>query len=166
MDFILRKAGPADADACGRVHYESWVETYTGMANDAFWERASAERSIENWRQWLDDGRDNGLDATIAEVDGVVVGLAFARASRENYGFAPVRDLELYTLYVLRAYHGTGIGQALLDAVVPPGTPAQLWAAEHNPRSRAFYERNGFRTDGATDSGESFGGIAAVRMVR
>lgn len=161
-EWTLRAATPVDAAACGQVHFQSWVETYSGLANDAFWERASAERSTEIWQQWL----DSGLDATVAEADGGIVGLAFARDGRDNYGFEAVRDRELYTLYVLRSHHGTGIGQALLDAVLPPGTPAQLWVAEHNPRARRFYERNGFVADGAVDSGDSFGGIAAVRMVR
>jgi hypothetical protein len=45
------------------------------------------------------------------------------------------------------------------------GSPAQLWVARGNPRAARFYERNGFVPDGATDDG-SFGGIAALRLVR
>lgn len=162
MTWQLRKAIPADAPECGRVHYTAWVETYTGIASESFWERSSAERSAEAWQRWL----DGGLEAVVAEEDGVIVGHAFTRDARENYGHPPVRDQELATLYVLRSHHGTGIGQALLDAVLPPGTPAQLWASERNPRAIRFYERNGFTPDGVRDPGESFGGIAAIRMVR
>jgi GNAT superfamily N-acetyltransferase len=159
---VLRAATVDDADRCGFVHYTSWVETYTGIASDDFWERASVERSVAIWRRLLEDG----LDATVAEVDGEIVGFAIARDSQEAVGHPSVRDRELSNLYVLAAHHGTGTGQALLDAVLPPGAPAQLWAAQANPRARRFYERNGFVPDGATDDGTTFGGIAAIRMVR
>ncbi|MGC5165961.1 GNAT family N-acetyltransferase [Luteimicrobium sp. DT211] len=159
---VLRAATTDDADRLGAVHYTSFVETYTGLASSEFWDRASAERSAAGWRRWL----DGGVEATVAEVDGAIVGLAVAGASKETGGHAAVRDLELSNLYVLAAHHGTGVGQALLDAVLPPATPAQLWVAEGNPRAVRFYRRNGFEPDGATDDGATFGGIAAVRLVR
>jgi GNAT superfamily N-acetyltransferase len=161
-EITVRAATPDDAAACAFVHYTSWVETYTGLASAAFWERASLERSTTTWQRWLDDG----LPAVVGEVDGQVVGIALAREGRESDGHPPVRDQELYQLYVLASHHGSGIGQVLLDHVLPPGTPAQLWVAEHNPRALRFYERNGFAADGATDPGDSFGGIAALRLVR
>jgi len=159
--FVLRPAAVDDAEEIGLVHYTSWVETYTDLASADFWAAASAERSGRWWRQVLEGGHP----ATVAELDGAIVGLALAGESREPGGHAPVRDTELSNLYVLAAQHGTGVGQALLDAALPPGTPAQLWVARGNPRAARFYERNGFVPDGATDDG-SFGGIAALRLVR
>ncbi|GAA4843319.1 GNAT family N-acetyltransferase [Luteimicrobium xylanilyticum] len=159
---VLRAAVLEDADAVGLVHYTSWVETYTGLASTEFWERASAERSAAWWRGLI----ERGYPATVAEVDGEIVGLALAGESRATGGHEPVRDRELSNLYVLAAHHGRGLGRVLLDAVVPPGTPAQLWVASGNPRAVRFYERNGFEPDGATDDGARFGGIAALRMVR
>jgi GNAT superfamily N-acetyltransferase len=158
----LRTATPDDAAAVGLVHYTSWVETYTGLASPEFWERASADRSGTWWREII----ERGFPATVAEVDGEIVGLALAGESRASGGHPPVRDRELSNLYVRAAYHGTGVGQALLDAVLPPGTPAQLWVARGNPRAERFYRRNGFEPDGATDDGATFGGIAALRLVR
>lgn len=159
---VVRPAGLADAETAGTVHHACWVETYAHLASQEFWDRVSAERSVATWRHLL----GQGLDATVAEVDGVVVGVAVAGAAAERHGQAPARDRELSNLYVLVAHHGTGVGQTLLDAVLPPGTPAQLWAARDNPRARRFYERNGFAPDGVTDDGSAFGGIASLRMVR
>ncbi|WP_439688481.1 GNAT family N-acetyltransferase [Curtobacterium sp. SP.BCp] len=66
-------------------------------------------------------------------------------------------------LYVLARAHGSGAGQALLDAALGHRS-ASLWVAEDNPRAQAFYRRNGFTVDGATSS---FGPIErSVRMVR
>lgn len=158
----MRTVTVEDAERAGTVHFTCWVETYAALASQEFWERVSAERSVATWRRLLTEG----LDARLAEVDGEVVGVAVATDGGERSGHPPVRDRELGNLYVLRAHHGTGAGQALLDAVLPPGTPAQLWAARDNPRALRFYERNGFVPDGAADDGSAFGGIASVRLVR
>ena len=56
-------------------------------------------------------------------------------------------------------------GQALLDAVLGE-EPAQLWVAEANPRAIRFYERNGFRADGATLTDPAVEDLREIRMVR
>jgi len=98
----------------------------------------------------------------VAEVAGTVVGFAQAVPGRDD---PPVRPLELAVLYLRAAQHGSGLGQALLDAVIGD-RPASLWVAEANPRARRFYERNGFRPDGTRAVVESWEGIAEVRLVR
>jgi GNAT superfamily N-acetyltransferase len=88
-------------------------------------------------------------------------------------GSGPARDKdapafrELYFIYLLDAWHGTGIGQRLFDAAVEEGEPLYLWVAEDNPRAHRFYERNGFALDGATHT-EPFLGetLTEVRFVR
>jgi len=161
-DVMLREAAPEDAERVGAMHHASFVETYTGLAPESFWEWASVQRSIENWDRLL----RNGVVATLAEVDGSVVGVAAAGEAVPRGDVQPVRDRELSSFYVLESHHGTGIGQALLDRVVPPGIEAQLWLARDNPRALRFYERNGFAPDGAENDGLGFGGIRAVRLVR
>ena len=160
--LIVRAAVVDDAERLGLVHHTSWVETFTGIASPAFWQSVSVERSVETWRRLLTEG----LDATVAEVDGVVVGLAVVADAQARHGVPPACERELSNLYVLAAHHGAGVGQALLDAVLPAGTTAQLWAARDTPRAQRFYARNGFTPDGVTDDGSSFGGIAAMRLVR
>lgn len=157
----IRPATPEDAPGCAIVHHTSWVETYGGLLPARHWETDTLEARTATWRRWL----AGELTATVAESDGRVVGVAFASTGREVGGRRPVRERELWLLYVLAAHHGTGVGQALLDAVVPPGAPAQLWVAEENPRARRFYERNGFVPDGARFVDERLD-LAEVRHVR
>nr|BFF20873.1 hypothetical protein GCM10025730_43940 [Promicromonospora thailandica] len=93
------------------------------------------------------------------------MGFAKAGPTRTTQGVPPpVRDDELWSLYVLGEYHGTGIGGLLLDTVLPSNRSAELWVAGANPRARRFYEKHGFTPDGAglTDSL----GFALIRMVR
>ena len=50
---------------------------------------------------------------------------------------------QLYILYLLRSEHGTGLGPALLDAVLDADAGASLWVADPNPRAQAFYRKAG-----------------------
>ncbi len=143
------------------MHHTSWMESYSALLPAGHWEADTLERRVATWQEWL----AGDLTAVLAERVGQVVGIAFAAGGRAIGEWPAVRDHELWLLYVLAAHHGTGVGQALLDAVVPPGSPAQLWVLEDNPRARRFYERNGFLPDGARHVDERLG-LAEVRHVR
>lgn len=158
----LRRATLSDAAAVARVHHTTWVTTYGEVLPPEFWATATLERRTSTWERWL----ANGAAPLVAEVDGEVVGIAMSGDAVEQEHVLPIRGRQLYLLYVLAAHHGTGVGQALLDAVVPPGTGAQLWVAEDNPRARRFYERNGFVTEGTRIVDASTADLAEVRMVR
>ena len=97
----------------------------------------------------------------VAAVDDEVVGWANASTGRDADG---PRDLELEGLYVLEAHHGTGVGQALVDAVIGD-RPAYLWVLADNPRAQAFYRRNGFTPDGASKFDELWQ-VTELRFVR
>jgi GNAT superfamily N-acetyltransferase len=158
----LRTAKLADADALASVHHATWVTAYGDLLPAEFWETHTLAERTRSWQRSL----MRGLAPTLAEVEGEVVGFAHASGSRAQHGVEPVRDTQLWMLYVLDDHHGTGVGQGLLDAVIGPGVPCQLWVAEDNPRARRFYERNGFAVEGARITDESFADIAEVRMVR
>ncbi len=77
----------------------------------------------------------------VAEWDGVIAGFC---AHREGW---------IDHLYVLPAFHGKGIGTALLNQAKADNDRLELWAFQRNSRAIAFYERHGFviveRTDGS-----------------
>lgn len=61
--------------------------------------------------------------------------------------------LELKQLYVARAWHGQGVAQALMDAMLEAARARgakTLWLGvwERNPRAVAFYQKYGFRRVG------------------
>ncbi len=162
MAPILRPATPVDATRCAYVHRTAWVETYSAALPASFWQTATLESLTQRWKGWL----DAETPVTVAESDGEIVGFAIAGPARAAGEHEPVRDTELYALYVLAAHHGTGAGQALLDAVLPAGAPAQLWVARDNPRARSFYARNGFVPDGVAFTDAHFADLPEVRLVR
>ena len=69
---------------------------------------------------------------------------------------APPPSNELHFIYLLQAHQGSGVGQALFDAVVDPG-PTYLWVAADNPRAHRFYARNGYLPDGQERTEEVLG---------
>lgn len=150
--FVLRPAVPGDAAGCARVHHTSWIETYSALLPASHWETDTLARREQSWQRWLEGGSAVTVAETVAgtagEEGGEIIGFALTGAARRVGEHAPVRERELFSIYVLAAHHGGGAGQALLEAALPAGTPAQLWVAEQNPRARRFYARNGFAPDG------------------
>lgn len=140
------------------MHAVSWRETYGGFVDDPDtnpW--FDAERRIGMWETILAEADHATI---VAEGPVGIVGFASTTPTTEPDA---VRLEELTMLYVLQRAHGSGVGQALLDAVLAD-RPASLWVAADNPRALAFYRRNGFRPDGAESS---FGPIPrTVRLIR
>jgi ribosomal protein S18 acetylase RimI-like enzyme len=153
----IRQPVPADAAGIAAVHVASWRETYAHLLSPAFLDGIDVADKTQMWQRALD--RDPSR-VHVAEVDGELVG--FSAVRRPDHG---PRDLELAMLYLLAAHHGSGLGQALLDAAIGDA-PAFVWVAEDNPRARAFYARNGFRPDGERSVVEAWEQMAEVRLVR
>lgn len=163
----MRPAEPHDADAIARVQIDSWRETYTGMIPDRFFGEESFEARKSMWDGYFAAEPRPGTLA-VAERGDRIVGFAFSGSARHPdaaKGLEPARELHLFSIYLLAAEHGAGIGRTLLLAVVGDG-PAQLWVASANLRARSFYERNGFRADGVEVTDPDLEGLAEIRMVR
>ena len=158
-EIVVRRARPEDAPGMARVHTRSWQETYRGLVPDRVLDAPTATERREKW--WRDSlSADDRADRiAVAVLAGTVVGIASAGPARDSD--AP-HAWELYVLYVLKAHHGSGAGQRLLDAVLE-GRASVLRVADPNPRAQAFYRRNGFVPD---RSREPFGTGHEIRMVR
>lgn len=161
-DIVVRPVRDVDAEALGRVHATAWHETYDHLISTAALQSVSHRRMAELWTHWAAQGEEYTMRAAL--VDGEIVGFAGSGPARDED--AP-RSRELYFIYLLHAWHGTGIGQQLFDACVEHGEELYLWVAEDNPRAHRFYTRNGFVLDGATQE-EPFLGetLTEVRFVR
>jgi ribosomal protein S18 acetylase RimI-like enzyme len=158
MDFLIRDAVPDDAEAISHVRVEGWRESYAHILSARFLAALDASAQVERWRDFIASGRN----IVVAEVHGDVRGFAISGPARtEN---SP-HDLELQAIYQLASMHGSGSGQALLDASIG-NQPAYLWVAELNPRAIALYRRNGFRADGERMISPESENVAEVRMVR
>jgi len=162
QSLVVRPVRDVDAEALGRVHAKCWHETYDHLISKAALESVSPRRLAELWTHWAAQGPEFRMSAAL--VEGEIVGFVGSGPARDKD--AP-RGRELYFIYLLSAFQGTGIGQKLFDAAVADGEPVYLWVADDNPRAHRFYQRNGFALDGASHT-EPFLGetLTEVRFVR
>ncbi|MEU8072090.1 GNAT family N-acetyltransferase [Micromonospora sp. NPDC049151] len=159
--MTVRKARAEDAAGMARVHVRCWRETYRGLMPDTVLDDPGLPAFRERfWTAALTDERYRENRAAVAERAGELVGIAMAGPPLDAQA-AWAR--QLYVLYVHATDHGTGVGPALLRAVLDPAEPAALWVADPNPRAQAFYRRHGFVADGTTQVQD---GVREIRMVR
>jgi ribosomal protein S18 acetylase RimI-like enzyme len=157
----VRPARVEDAAAMARMLVRSWRETYRGLMPDRVLDDPGLVEARERfWTTALVDERYRANRVAVADRDGAVIGVAMAGPPETP---APGWSVHLYVLYVLAADHGSGIGAALLDAVVDPHESAALWVADPNPRAQAFYRKHGFVFDGTVQVDD---GVREIRMVR
>lgn len=143
------------------VHVQGWRDAYGTMLPETFYDDTALERRRSSWAALLSTLRaDQIVRAAVA--DGHVIGFSFVGpAQDENLA----RDLELYSLYVLSAWYGTGVAAVLLEGSLR-GQPAQLWVAKQNARAIAFYRKQGFDLDGTEKVEPKLHDLVEVRMVR
>jgi GNAT superfamily N-acetyltransferase len=157
---IVRPAVVADAWGIATVHVRAWQQTYAHLLPADRLAALVPEDRNDGWRRILEADDE---DAWVAEFDGRIVGW-ITTSSRDPARHPRARELN--GLYTLADVHGSGIGQQLLDAGIG-AEPAFLWSAADNPRAAAFYRRNGFVLDGATDEYAMLGTtVTIVRWVR
>jgi GNAT superfamily N-acetyltransferase len=112
------------------------------------------------WTAALTDERYRENRTAVAEREGELIGISMSGPSLDA---AAAWTRQLYVLYVYAAHHGTGVGRALLEAVIDPAESTALWVADPNPRAQAFYRKHGFVADGMAQVEQ---GVREIRMVR
>ena len=133
----IRFATPEDARALARLHVQAWRETYTGVLPEPELAKRNEESRHALWQQILSQPKANV--AMCPEL-----GFAQVGRQRDENLLAQGYTQEIYSLYVLKEAHGTGLGRALLDAALGPAPqPFSVFALATSHRACAFYEKSG-----------------------
>lgn len=157
VTVLIREAQVEDAEAIVDVHIRTWQVAYRELLPDDLLASLDGERPgrIERWERSIEAPQSPRHRVLVAESDGRIVGLA---------GLGPTRDPdaeadtgEVYAIYVHPDFWDTGFGRELFaratSLLLELGfRAASLWVLDTNERARRFYERAGWRTDGATKS--------------
>ncbi len=155
---LIRRATPADAPGIASVHLAAWRTAYSGILPEAYLLGLSMQEAESVHQRNLEESLDSDRSIWVFERAGHIEGYAATRpCSNPNTDAcvgAEVDDhgaIELQALYVLPSLWGKGIGSRLMThALTASGKNAHavLWVMERNDRSRRFYERKGWITDG------------------
>ena len=164
MHFSIGEPALPDAAKIADLHVSTWREAYSHILPGDFFTVEYIQHRHGLWKRILGESRD-AWSIRVAESEGEIIGFACSGPSMVQEGQSNPRDHQLYMIYVAAARHGTGAGQALLDATLGD-RPASLWVAKENPRAQAFYRRNGFELDGVVQADPAVPTLIEVRMVR
>lgn len=142
MKYEITTMTADDMDGKGYVHWRGWHDTYAGLIPQSYLDKMTLEKCVEMAHKWPE-----GL--LVAKHVGKVIGFA---------GYGTYRDDtlpdtgEVYALYVLKEYHGQRAGFELMSEAMrrlQQYPRVALWVLKGNERAIRFYERYGFRFDGA-----------------
>ena len=156
---LVRSAVPADAAALSELGAQTFRETFDDSNTPEDMARYLAESFYpELQTEEIADPQSVMLVAEHHASSGStsLVGYAQLRAGEVPLDVQGPNPLELKRLYVLRAWHGRGVAQSLMQTCLDEARAqgcATLWLGvwEHNGRAQAFYAKYGFVRVGQHD---------------
>jgi L-amino acid N-acyltransferase YncA len=139
MNTIVRPALVADAEAIARIYNYYVLNTVITFEEEPVSAQAMATR--------VADTQSLSLPWLVAEIDGAIVGYAYARKWRERSAYRYSRET---TIYLERGYEGRGIGKILYSGLLPllreRGIHVAIGGvALPNEASVALHEKLGFQ---------------------
>jgi ribosomal protein S18 acetylase RimI-like enzyme len=156
-----RLATEADAEGKGFVHYQSWIETYTGLMDQRILDSRSLEKCVKLARNFPEN-------TWIALEEDQVVGFSCYMAS----GDSDLKDTgEVRALYVLKSHQKRGIGKMLMNHAMDAleqYKDISVWVLSSNIHAIEFYRKMGFAEDGSSKDVQigNFGNIHEIRMIK
>lgn len=166
QSVTIRQAAREDTPAIARIVNASWRAAYTGIVPQDVLDALSDEKKQAQLATGLE--RYPEMRYYLLEADGVPVGAASLHPTRDE-------DLqntaEFSFFYFLPQYWRGGYGTRLLAHIEREakthGYPYLCcWTLAENARAIAFYEKNGFRRDGARQSVTIGIPLEAIRFIK
>ncbi|MFF3677793.1 GNAT family N-acetyltransferase [Streptomyces sp. NPDC002120] len=148
----VREMEAADIEAVSTIRVRGWQAAYAGIVPRTYLDAMTVEADASMRRRRFSPPRGESIDLVAHGEHGVVGWVCFGPCRSPVPG--PRRVAEVYALYVAPDLIGQGIGRRLLGEAHSRmegqgfGTSA-LWVLRDNRRARDFYERAGYRADGA-----------------
>jgi GNAT superfamily N-acetyltransferase len=152
----VRPAGLGDAGTLAQINVLAWQRAYAGIVPAVYLEALQVTTMHERWIARIQDPGDR--ISLVAEVDGRVAAYAIAGSYRIQHDAEPEDTAgwgELYAIYAHPDLQGRGAGLAVHDAALAAlaerrNEVAALWVLRDNIGTQRWYDRRGWRPDGAS----------------
>ncbi len=108
--FNIRKATVDDAVAIATIQFNGWQHTYKGILDDEFLANMNFETGCERWKKILAPGGTRAWNYVMENDEGNVVGWT---SVADNPDTEMQCKGEMMSLYLLKEYHGKGLGKQL-----------------------------------------------------
>lgn len=147
FEYRVVKATTADVETCQEIARRTFYETFADGNTE------------ENMTKYLKENfSTDKIQNEICNSDSLIF-FAYSQENvvgylKLNFGGAQTElqdssSVEIERIYVLKEFHGKGVGQVLYDKALEVATAKQvdyLWLGvwEENPRAINFYKKNGF----------------------
>ena len=141
------------------VHWKSWQETYAGIVDAGYLSRMTLDKCESRATLYQDN-------TWVAKVGERVVGFTAAGKYRGEDG-RETDTGEVYAIYVLQEYQHQKIGYALMRFSLSQLSDCRtvcVWVLAENRNAVSFYEKLGFRADGAEKELMLGTPVKAIRM--
>jgi L-amino acid N-acyltransferase YncA len=141
MPFIIREATSADVSALAHLHVKTFNETHAPIRMNG----PTFEIREYQWREAFQSIDGSWFCFVIENQNGELIGFAKGKryAHRDQLDFSG----ELNKIYLLREYHGLGLGRRLLGHVarrfLSQGISSMLLFGDAQNPSNRFYEALG-----------------------
>jgi ribosomal protein S18 acetylase RimI-like enzyme len=164
MAITIRPATLDDARGIAEVHVRGWQIGYRDYFSTEFLAALSVDERELRWREGT--LRDSSITLLVAVESDRVIGFT---SYGLNHDALPPTVGEMYALYVDPEHWNRGAGTMLITASEAGLADARyesavLWTLGPNQRTRAFYERRGWRSDGTTKPHHT--GVELVRYAK
>lgn len=143
MNITIKKMEtPAEIEGKGYVHWKAWQEAYQGLLPQDYLDSRTLEVCVEKAYRWTEN-------LLVAKDGDRVVGFAGYGVCQDD---AMPETGEVFAIYILSEYYGKKVGYALMQAALEQLSDypkIAVWVLKGNERAIRFYEKCGFRFDGA-----------------
>ncbi|BAY87014.1 GCN5-related N-acetyltransferase [Calothrix parasitica NIES-267] len=149
--MTIRTAILEDTKDIAVIHVKSWQEVYKGLIPQSYLNNLSISQREKSWQNILTNSQTRTI---VQEIDDLVVGFANFGKTRDVDKDSKVTG-EITSIYLNFEYWRKGLGTELVKYILKDMrnrkfTQTTLWVLDTNQIARKFYEKMGFKPDGAT----------------
>lgn len=140
--YLIKQAQLQDSQELAQVHIKSWQQAYQGIINQNYLDNLKYDDYLKLWENILSKPKDYEI-TFVMTIKNKIVGFISVGKAREDFGF----EAELYAIYLLKEYHGKGLGQQLFLKAINwlkdnNFKSMYCWVLQDNPTYK-FYEKSG-----------------------